>query len=271
MEILQEVYLQRATPYMLRNDGKLLTCPVYKIGSSSFKKHPYLIGQSEIDDSKEFYRMVVDAFQNGTLLWIYKNINKNEVREKIREFVSYAIHNSSIKSLLDFVNPGDFDLTGNEKKLNKADFKHLFQLIENELNEAFLRVRTSDMFYGGDSKDFYCRVSSCRGFNWFPLIWQLVYDNKNSISSVTVTTDPDSGKTEDAEVYSHNGVELDHLDVDEFINLSGNPVIEEYSTYSSKKLAKGCSLVESFGFTRPDRINLYFKNRKNIELRSRKM
>ena len=89
------------------------------------------------------------------------------------------------------------------------------------------------------------------------MIWKTVYDNKNFISSVTVVTDPDSQKTDVEEFYSHNGEELDHMPVNDFINLSGRPVIESAVT-NKNGLLIGNSLYESFSRTRPDRICQYF-------------
>lgn len=240
---------------MLRNDGKLLGCPAFSDGSITYCKHPYLIGSAEINTQKDFYRAVLNSLNNNSLEWLYKNTAHQDVKDNINLLINWLSKNNKINKL---VQPflSKFNYQDHSKEMSIADAKSLFELLENELNQEFLRVRTSDMFYGGSGKDIYFRVSSI-GFNWFDLIWQTVYDNRNFISSVTVVTDPDSQKTDVEEFYSHNGEELDHMPVDEFINLSGRPVIESVIT-NKNGLLTGKSLYESFSRTRPDRICQYF-------------
>ena len=99
--------------------------------------------------------------------------------------------------------------------------------VNDALNQEFLRARYGGM-YDTDSMngEMYFRISS-HGYNWFPIIWEFVYKNRNRIKDVTVVKDPEA--TGMKNMYSvHNGKKIDHMPTDEYINLSGRPVHDEY-------------------------------------------
>lgn len=116
--------------------------------------------------------------------------------------------------------------------LDEKEFNELNDLT----NQEFCRVRTSNykMKFGGDNGEIYFRISS-KNFNWFDLIWKVVADNKNSIKNVTVMRDTQSLGGKDFDYYEIKGVKLTHIDVDTFLTLSGNPVIEDYEGVKDEK------------------------------------
>lgn len=108
------------------------------------------------------------------------------------------------------------------------------------------------MYFGGQSKDIYFRISSV-DFNWFDIIFNVVSDNRNFINTITVTTDHEAARTDKNVIIKCNGVPLDHITYDEFMNIPGShPVIEKYKC--NKDLYAGKSLWEALGPARPERI-----------------
>ena len=75
-----------------------------------------------------------------------------------------------------------------------------------------------------DNKDVYFRISS-KYTNWFDSIWKVVYNNKGWIESVTIVTDLQSRAEE--KFYNLSGQKTDHMSVEDFINLKGNPIVEK--------------------------------------------
>lgn len=108
------------------------------------------------------------------------------------------------------------------------DLQSINTLVCDMLNQEFLRARYGGMYdsdnIGGG--EMYFRISST-GYNWFPVIWEFVYNNRNRISNVTVVKDPESTGMKGMYL-QHNGEKIDHMPVDEFINLSGRPVMDSY-------------------------------------------
>ena len=116
-----------------------------------------------------------------------------------------------------------------------------------ELNQEFLRARYGGMYNTVvGSREMVFRVSSM-GFNWFNIIWNFVENNKSKIDCVTICADEESTGRE-AYYYNHNGTIFYRTPVDEFIMLSGNPIVEKLKKNPVYKiyLAEGRSLYDAF-------------------------
>lgn len=121
--------------------------------------------------------------------------------------------------------------------------------------------------FGGTSDEIYFQIGS-EGFNWFPLIWQVVYDNKNFISNVTICKDQN--------VFGNyvscylDGEALEHIPVDEFLMCNGNPTIEKFDYElgviidASTRLCEGASLSDSFRDLHSRYINGFFERMQEI-------
>ena len=245
MEFLKEEYLKPATPYMLRNDGTVIEC---------FPMHPYLkyIIQDNNNNQIEYLFNKHPEFID----WFYNNTNHEEVKNEIKLFVNSVLNNNAYNiDNKDIFNQYLTDTI----VLNIEDIEEIYLELNNELNQEFCRIRTSDMRFGGTSGNTYFRISST-DFNWFNIIWKLVYDNRNFITNVTICTDAQS-KCGRPQFYNHNGIIINELPVDNFLNLSGNPVIEKKDIISND-LQSGKSLMESLSYVYPGHINNYF----NIKL-----
>lgn len=86
----------------------------------------------------------------------------------------------------------------------------------------------SDMSGSGDGS-IYFRVSS-NGFNWFDLIWQVAYDNRRSFKTLTIVNDENTD-----DVYRINGEKMWQYPIQDFITMSGTPVIETIDIAGRRK------------------------------------
>ena len=138
------------TPYMLRNDGELLTCG---------DLHPYI----KMSNSASFETNLNTLNSHPEFLdWFYDNTLNEEVRTLITEY----------------------------KECKDDEKEELMNLLNDLTNQEFCRVRTSNykVKYGGDNGQIYFRISSV-GFNWFDLIWNIVNKFSKDIKEVTVIKD----------------------------------------------------------------------------------
>lgn len=138
------------TPYMLRNDGELLTCG---------DLHPYI----KMSNSASFETNLNTLNSHPEFLdWFYDNTLNEEVKTLITEY----------------------------KECKDDEKEELMNLLNDLTNQEFCRVRTSNykVKYGGDNGQIYFRISSV-GFNWFDLIWNVVNKFSKDIKEVTVIKD----------------------------------------------------------------------------------
>ena len=154
----------------------------------------------------------------------YVNISSNQSFED-----SYEIAKENPRNIKWFINNTNQDEVKKlGEKLLKDDLtEEEFNRLNDLTNQEFCRVRTSNfkVRFGGDNGEIYFRISS-KDFNWFDLIWKVVMDNKNVIKNVTVVKDTQSLGGKEFNYYLVDGKKLDHLDVEEFLTLKGNPIIE---------------------------------------------
>lgn len=243
MEFLKEEYLKSATPYMLRNDGKLIECS---------PMHPY-IKYNIYDNNKNQIEQLFNL-RLKFIEWFYNNTQHQEIKEEILNFISNVINSN----LYDINNIEEvqtkFNLPSATTR-DENDIEEQFLELNNEMNQEFCRVRTSNMRLGGTSGDTYFRISSAN-FNWFDIIQNIVLENQNFITSVSISTDTQSRGGRPI-FYSHNGIKIFELPTDEFLTLSGNPIIES-NNYSVNSLMQGKSLMESFDYIHPGHVNNCF-------------
>ena len=160
--------------------------------------HPYLKSFCEISDEQ-----AIEEIDNDSLQWFFDNTNNDKVRELISQ-------------------------------LRETKDVDVFRDLNELLNQEFCRVRTSNFKYkyGGDNGEIYFRLSS-HDFNWFDLIWNTVMKFKDDIKTVSVMRDYQTfGKQFDW--CKIKGEPIKHMDVEEFLTLPGNPVIEKIVKKGSK-------------------------------------
>ena len=212
---------------MLRRDGELFECGI---------RHPY-IRQTERgytppeNLSDELCKITIgNVLKRGfnSIIWFYQHTadrdTKQDIKELFKALVVTVDLDNNIKNEIQTI-------IGKYIK-NQEDYSYMLQGIvamifklNDALNDEFLRVRMSSPYWEGEGDSIYFRVSST-GFNWFPIIWKLIYDNRHCISSVNIVTDIVALGQE--KYYNHNGNIIKDMPVDEFLELPGNPIVEEY-------------------------------------------
>lgn len=106
-------------------------------------------------------------------------------------------------------------------KFRKEPTPELMDVLNDLTNEDFCRVRTSNykVKIGGKNGQIYFRISSTN-FDWFNLIWGIVAKFVHDIDNVTVMKDSQTFGGKEFDYY------YDHVPVDEFLTLKGNPEIK---------------------------------------------
>ena len=245
-------HLRKATPYMLRNDGVLLECG---------DMHPYIIYDISYPDLADSITYTIGK-RRDMLKWFYDNTQYEDTRKDIESFLKSISRDYSNELDKQWVED-NFDISSSTPySYNDYDYIPLYEEINNETNQEFLRVRTSAMKFGGDNGDLYCRISS-NNFNWYPLISELVMKNDKFVETITITTDSQS-KGGRVKFYKINGKPIDHMSVEDFIMAKGNPVLEKYRTDLMNEavtcLNKGRDLNYVFSGLHPRYINEYYRH-----------
>lgn len=239
--------LELATPYMLRNDGELLTCGTL---------HPYI---RYIHESKEkileLFR-TLDPYKLNALDWFYKNSTKTSVKK----FINIVWKYFKIKEVP-------------EEVYSCVDDDEILTFIDNlnvDTNQEFLRIRMSALYYGGNSNELYARISSLN-FNWYPLLFKLVLDK--DISNITITKDSNTFGDRFT-CYKIGDVEIDHLPKEEFIMLKGNPIAESYKYNwevqkdAYKKLKEGFNITEVYPGMHPKHVLGFYERHVEDSLKN---
>lgn len=234
--------IEKATPYMIRNDGKVFCCKPL---------HPYIkYVHEDLQDA------VKRLCQDSSLSWFYNNTLKETTKNLIEVVYNYLLHNNQIKEL-------DIEIDDETYLPTQQEVDGFLEVLNADTNQEFLRMRTSSLLYGGSSKDIFFRISSI-DFNWFPVIWNVVSDNKNFISTITVCKDSNTFGNP-FQAYKVKDIALKNILVEEFLTLQGNPIVEAKSSFpvikeSYNKLLTGNSISESYSYLHPVYVLGFYRN-----------
>lgn len=237
--------LQAGSAYMLKNTGELIKCDLV---------HPYL----KADHQSNNYESIRELFlvHPNDLIWFYNHIENEDTKNLLKQIIQSVKANAEYYGIWHFEIFDDLEksIHFNDTQAidNSNDIEVLFELANQKVNQDFCRVRTSNIITAGNSRDIYFRIGS-HGFNWFDLIWNVVYENRKWISSVTIIGDKQSRG--ESFVYSHNGEKIEEMKTDDFVNISGRPVFEKCD------LQHGYNLNEFYKVINP--IHLVSRNRLN--------
>ena len=239
--------LQVGSAYMLKNTGELIKCDLV---------HPYL----KADHQSNNYDSIRELFlvHPDDLIWFYRYVEDEDTKTLIKQLIKsvkanaeyYGIWYSEIFDDLE----KSIDLNNTPAIDNSNDIEVLFELANQKVNQDFCRVRTSNVITSGTSRDTYFRIGS-HGFNWFDLIWNLVYENRKWISSVTIIGDKQSRG--ESFVYSHNGEKIEEMETDDFINISGRPVFEKFDLQHGYKLNEFYKTINPIHIISRNRLNYF--------------
>ena len=226
--------------FMIRNDGKVFQMLQHVYGSNeeideTLYAAEWLYSATGKDKTK---KLIIDLIAS----WGYSLNYDGDIVQKIHTDIDSKGYKFLSHEFIDSISKLILIAAPHE------DYMALNDLVVNELNQEFLRARYGGMYNSAvGNRELVFRVSSV-GFNWFNIIFNFVYDHKNLISTVTIVKDEESTGFDD--VYSHDGKKIFQMPVEEFILLSGNPVIENVQTNSTLygELRKGSSIQESISY-----------------------
>lgn len=246
---------KKTAPYMLRwEDGSLINVEgVATVGSLAI--HPTLDPMVGLGgDRKEQLEVLIG--ENDIIPWFYTNYSDDSVKLDIRVLVItyimlFACRNFDVTDYYPMYVSGGIRKTlfrSSPEKMYAAvreafsllpiiegepisDVKDkLLQLYEKliiKTNSDFARVRLGGRYYSSLSgkQDIYFRLSDTT-HNWYDKIWAVVNENKNMLSTVTIEIEDDylARKVHVAKI---KGKAVSKMQVDEFLTLSGRPVVEE--------------------------------------------
>ena len=216
--------LSITTPYMLRNDGELLTCG---------EIHPYIKSSYKEETQKSLYYLFY--LHPSFIEWFYVNSLNDELKQNIRKLIYLMDDRYSLGPVIQNISGEEEGkvLSNLEKLKEKIGTEKETKSIKDILdktwyltNQEFCRVRTSNYRYktGGDNGEIYFRISS-ENFNWFELIWNVCVKFIHSIDYVTIMKDPQTfGKQFD--YIKIKDLKINKLPIKDFIELDGEPLVE---------------------------------------------
>lgn len=222
-------------PLMIRKDGK-----VYEV-----EYHPYAsFSTPEVEPE-----LTLDVCE-----WLFNHTQNNSTKKAIIDFLSLycVVEELSLQELID-----ELDAQMSDKFINNisvymtedvdGDLQTKAENVSDCLNDEFLRARYTGRYDAGTSKEMIFRVAS-NHFNWFDIIYEYVLKNKNDIESVTIVKDLEA--TGSDTFYAHKGKEFYKMPIDEFLTLSGNPIVESKKNKKKKEL--------NYFFPDPEKSMKYF-------------
>lgn len=222
--LLESSSLDITTPYMLRNDGELLTCGDY---------HPYIKSSYKEDTQQSLYYLFY--LHSNFIEWFYNNSLDEEIKLNIKKLICLVDDRYGLGPVIkDITREEENEILENLRYLKdhigteKATYsiKDIIDRLWDLTNQEFCRVRTSNYRYktGGDNGEIYFRISS-ENFDWFDLIWNVCIKYSPSIEYITIMKDPQVfGKQFD--YIKIGGKEMNKYPLESFIELEGEPLVE---------------------------------------------
>lgn len=234
MNVNSKNFLKLGPAYVMRNDGEIF---------NAGKFHPYINYDITVEDN---YAIIEEDEFSFWWQWFYEHTNSEEIKERIIRCVKILyslemgddIGMSLPYSYVDVYSY--FGIRRNDliKNVTFDGFKKEADKLNELINQEFLRFRVGGYMTPkkGSEDEIYFRISS-KGFNWFDLIWALLYNNQDIVSKVTITKDEQSLKT--AETIKIKGDILFHYPIKDFLELPGHPIVEDFELYRNKRIFIG--------------------------------
>lgn len=209
--------------YMIRSDGKAFPVTIHLYGSDDINET--LFAAEWLYNHTQFssVKTLIEKFIAAYAVSLDPVIKEENLMEEIVPTILYELKGLGYRVLSEgFVNSLDLEAI-NLSGLQSVEI--LNTMINRELNQEFLRARFGGMFNSDGDGIMYFRISST-GFNWFPIIWDFVYNYRNSISGVTIVKDPES-TGQDGYYYKLGTQPVNNMPTDEFLTASGRPVMDK--------------------------------------------
>lgn len=210
--------------YMIRSDGKEFPVTVHLYGAMDDPEETlyaaeWLYNHTQFQSVKDLIVKLVAAYAAD----LDPQIREDNLIGDVKSTVEYQIKHAGYRIISEeFLNRLNFQKIDFK---NVPDLKTINAMVNRELNQEFLRARYGGMYdTSGGNSIMYFRVSSV-GFNWFPIIWNFVYNNQKQISGVTIVKDPESTGA-DGYFYKLSGEAVDNMPTQDFLMVSGRPTID---------------------------------------------
>lgn len=206
--------------WMIRSDGKAIPVTVHLYGALDTPEETLYAAEWLYRNTKEASTKV--AIRKLAAAYAHE-LNPDAVPPEYESMLLYQMKHLPYKVMTrEFIKELDLGSVS-----ATYDLRSINTLVNDMLNQEFLRARYGGMYDSDNpSGEMYFRISSI-GYNWFPVIWDFVYNNKSRISTVTVVKDPESTSMRGMYL-QYNGKNIGRMPVDEFINLSDKPVMDSY-------------------------------------------
>ena len=211
--------------YMTRNDGKFFPVKVHYYGDpedvdSTLYAGEWLYDHTLHEGTKKAFIMLIDYW--AKFLNDLEDVDTliADIEAIIDAMPYYFLSKKFVEAHAEEIIKYFPMVKESDKKLN--------DVICDELNQEFMRVRYGGMYdTDAGSRDIYFRISSS-GFNWYDIIWKFVYDHEAVIDFVTICRDEEAtGVAVGQGFYKNNkGEKYFRMPSDQFIMEKGNPVIE---------------------------------------------
>lgn len=255
--IKEEIDLRVNTPYMLRNDGKVIKVK-YELPKFPID-HPYIIKHKDLSIDE----CVLNAIEEGLsdLYWFYQNTAKERTKVGISRFIKLFLDNKEYflkgKELSKYVqdNVALFSPYDTVYVVSVGGPRETYEAllhINDATNQEFLRFRTGSSPYNKNKLGVYFRISS-KGFDWSDLIAKVVRDHYYELDNISISKDQTALGVYDN--YEINGETISCTPLEE-IDLKNLPFIESLfclkdSLPFNKYLKEGKTLLECFWCASP--------------------
>lgn len=219
-----------ANAFMMRQDAKIFPVTIHYYAGDldeAFASSEWLYSATMFPETRELVVKFLSAYAKNKDPEISPNEIAPTLKYVTKHLPYHTVTDAFIDSLSSKFEAVDISSVSNLSALHIA--------VSDALNQEFLRGRIGGLYDTTvGSKAIYFRTSSA-GFDWFPLIWGYVYDNKDSFDAVTVMKDPEATGTENL-FYKHGGRAIKDMPVEEFITLPGRPVFDSKSAEAPRPL-----------------------------------
>ncbi len=256
--IKEELKLRVSTPYMLRNDGKVIRVNYGK--DDAVVDHPYIIRDRDLSMRAAVRVAVLDRLQE--VYWFYQNTGKERTRVELSRFFKILLDHTDfffergelskffIEEIISKFNPYNTSYVvpvGEPKDVYEA-LLH----VNDAVNQEFLRFRTGEGVYNKSKLGVFFRVSS-KGFDWSDLIAKVLTEHYYEIDNVSISKDPNT-------LGSYDNYKMDRENISctpiEELNLKNLPFIESLFCLRddlpfSNYLKQGRTLLECFWCASP--------------------
>lgn len=227
-ELTEGYSLSGSKPLIVRNDGQVFDIKydrrVYPLD------HPYLIKDANHTSMQDVSDLIHNKFHCFT--WFYTHTGKGATQQALRYFIEHVVtyidHFASNEQDKENLLSEFIPYRETERRIPfpvgaLEDTLTTLINVNNATNQEFLRFRVQENFYGGNQVEVFFKVSSI-GFDWGPIIEDIIFSHAPQIKNITIATD--TGALPYSKNYEVKGQPLIQITPQDFMELNHTPVVE---------------------------------------------